>query len=83
MENLAGERESEGSGLAFEGHPRPGFRWAKVAADAGLPTSRELEGAPGPTGMAGAMIEEGSIGKNLRHGLTGPLHQLFYARLAG
>ena len=83
MGNLAGEAENGRLRLGFDRRLRLGFRGAKVIADAGLPAARELDGVLGLTGMAGVMIEDARTGRNLRHGLTGPLQQPVYARPAG
>jgi len=69
--------------LDFDARLRLGFRDAKVATDAGLLAMRELDEAPGPTGMAGAMIGDGGTGGNIGHELTGLLRKSVYAGLAG
>ncbi|RJP29894.1 MAG: IS1380 family transposase [Actinobacteria bacterium] len=83
MGNLAGEAENGGLRLDFDGQLRLEFRGAKVTTDAGLLAVRELDEALGLTEMAGAMIQEGRTGRNIRHELTGLLRQSVYARLAG
>ncbi|MBC7231613.1 MAG: transposase [Actinobacteria bacterium] len=57
--------------LAFDRHLRLEFRGAKVTTDAGLLAVRELDGALGLTDMAGAMIQDGRTGKNIRHQMRG------------
>ena len=78
-----GEGENGHLRLDFDGHLRLEFRGAKVNTDAGLLAARELDEALGLTEMAGAMIEDGRTGRNIRHELTGLLRQSVYARLAG
>jgi hypothetical protein len=83
MGNLAGEAESGGLKLDFDSRLRLEFRGAKVTTDAGLLAVRELDEALGLTAMAGAMIQDGRTGRNIRHRMTGLLRQSVYARLAG
>jgi len=83
MRKLAGEAENGGLRLDFDGHLRLEFRGAKVTTDAGLLAVRELDDVLGLTEMAGVMIQDGRMGRNVRHELTGLLRQSVYARLAG
>lgn len=82
-ENPVGEAENVDLKLHFDTHLRLEFRGAKVTTDTGLLAVRELDEALGLTEMAGAMIEDGRTGKNIRHQMTGLLRQSIYARLAG
>ncbi len=83
MGNLTGEAENGRLRLAFDGHLRLEFRGAKVTTDAGLLAVRELDEVLGLADMAGAMIQDGRTGGNIRHQMTGLLRQSVYARLAG
>ena len=44
---------------------------------------REPDRTLGLTEMAGAMLQDGRTGRNIRHQMTGLLRQSVYARLAG
>jgi len=44
---------------------------------------RELDEVLGLTEMAGVMLQDGRMGRNIRHRMTGLLRQSVYVRLAG
>ena len=82
-ENPAGEAKNGALKLQFDRHLRLEFRGAKVTTDAGLLAVRELDGTLGLTEMAGVMIRDNRMGRNVQHEITGLLRQSVYARLAG
>jgi Transposase DDE domain group 1 len=69
--------------VGFDSRLKLKFLGSQVTTDAGLLAYRELDETLGLTEMAQDALEDSRLGSNKQHGLSPPLRQSIYGRLAG